>query len=151
LSRQEAAITLEEALERLQLLETQINQLQATIADIESRMNRLSSVEDALMNLKDGSNDVLVPLEPTATVIVRGEIKPLDKVIIHAGLNVFIEVNREKALEILREERANLSKLLNVYNQELSKIVQYYNALKAAVEESLATAQQQQGTRQTQS
>ena len=150
MSRQEAAITLEEALERLQLLETQINQLQATIADIESRMNRLSSVEDALMNLKDGSNDVLVPLEPTATVIVRGEIKPLDKVIIHAGLNVFIEVNREKALEILREERANLSKLLNVYNQELSKIVQYYNALKAAVEQSLATAQQQQGTRQTQ-
>ncbi len=149
MSRQEAAITLEEALERLQLLETQINQLQATISDIESRMNRLSSVEDALINLKDGSSDVLVPLEPTATVIVRGEIKPLDKVIIHAGLNVFIEVNRERALEILREERANLSKLLNVYNQELSKIVQYYNALKAAVEQSLATAQQQ-GTRQTQ-
>ncbi len=149
MSRQEAAITLEEALERLQLLETQINQLQATISDIESRMNRLSSVEDALINLKDGSSDVLVPLEPTATVIVRGEIKPLDKVIIHAGLNVFIEVNRERALEILREERANLSKLLNVYNQELSKIVQYYNALKAAVEQSLATAQQQ-STRQTQ-
>ncbi len=149
MSRQEAAITLEEALERLQLLETQINQLQATISDIESRMNRLSSVEDALINLKDGSSDVLVPLEPTATVIVRGEIKPLDKVIIHAGLNVFIEVNRERALEILREERANLSKLLNVYNQELSKIVQYYNALKAAVEQSLATVQQQ-STRQTQ-
>lgn len=150
MSQQEAAITLGEALERLQLLEAQINQLQATIADIESRMNRLSSVEDALMNLKDGSNDVLVPLEPTATVIVKGEIKPLDKVIIHVGLNVFIEVSREKALEVLREERANLSKLLNVYNQELSKIVQYYNALKAAVEHSLATAQQQQGTRQTQ-
>lgn len=149
MSQQETAITLEEAIERLRLLEAQINQLQTVIVDIESRINRLSSLESALTNLKDGSKDVLIPLEPTATVLVRGAIEPLDRVIIHAGLNVFIEVTREKALEVLREERASLSKLLNTYTQELGKIAQYYNALRAAVEQALeAAAQQEASTRQ---
>jgi prefoldin subunit 5 len=59
-------------------------------------------------------------------------------------LNVFVEVDHGKALEIIRSERASMSKLLNAYNQELMRLSQYYNALRSAVEQALATAARQQ-------
>ncbi len=145
------SITLEEALEQLQALEAQIKQLQAAAAEAETRLAQLMSLEEALASLRGGSEDALLPLDPVATVLVRGSIKPLDRVIVHAGLNVFVELPHEKAVEHVREQRAAVSKLLDTYNRELGKLTQYYTALRAAVERSLAAAEaaavQRQGGR----
>ncbi len=135
------AITLEEALQQLQLLESQIKQYEGLIAEIEARMVQLSSLEDAMRDLRDGSNDVLVPLDPRSLVVARAAVKPLEKVIVHAGLNVFVELPFDKALDMVRDERSRLSKLADTYRSELAKMAQYYEALRAAVEQALAQAQ----------
>ncbi len=141
-------ITLEEALAQLSALEEQIEKLQAAAAEIEARLLQLSALEEALVDLKEGSSDVLIPLDPRAKVLARGELKPLEKVIVHAGLNIYIEVGHSKAVEIVREERASLSKLLDAYNREIARLTQYYAALRAAIEQSLAAVPQAEGRRQ---
>jgi len=137
------SISIEEAIEQLRLIESQIKQLQSAATEAELRLAQLSSVESALSRLEKGSSDVLIPLDSNATVIVAGTVKPLDKVIVHAGLNVFVEVDLGRALNIVREERASVSKLLDTYSRELAKLTQYYNALQSAIQQALASSMQQ--------
>jgi prefoldin alpha subunit len=141
LSSQQQGITLEEAIEQLNLLEGQIKQLQAAAAELEARLLQLSSLESALADLREGSNDALIPLDPKLTVLARGTVKPLEKLIVHAGSNIFVEVGYEKAVDIVRREKAEVSKLLDAYRQELAKLTQYYTALRTAIEQTLAAAQ----------
>jgi len=136
-------ITLEEALQQLSLIESQLKQLQAAAAELETRLLQLGSLEEALASLRGGSEDVLVPLDPRATVVARGTVKPLDKVIVHAGLDVFVEVSYDKAVDVVRKEKAEVSKLLDSYNREIARLGQYYAALRAAIEQSLAAGRQQ--------
>ena len=143
---QQAGITLEEALRQLELLEAQIKQLQAAASDVEARIAQLTAVEDALSDIRSGSDDVLFPLDPAATVVVRGAVRPLDTVIVHVGLNIFVEMKYDKAVEFVREEKAGLSKLLDAYSREIARLTQYYNALRSAIEQAIAgaAARQQQ-------
>ncbi|KSW11668.1 hypothetical protein CF15_02280 [Pyrodictium occultum] len=141
------AITLEEAIEQLSLLESQIKQLQTAAAELESRLAQLSAVEEAIMDVHDGAEDALVPLDTSGEVLVRASVKPLEQVIVHAGLDVFVELPRDKALAFLREERASVSRLLDAYRRELAKLTEHYVALRSAVEQALQAAQQQRGAR----
>lgn len=136
-----SAMTLEEALQQLSLLEEHIQRLQAALRDTEQRMADLSALEDAILNLKGGVDDALIPLDPRWTVVVPGSIKPSERVVVHAGLNIFVEVSHEKALAIIRDERATVAKVAEAYRRELAKILNYYSALRSAVEQALATAQ----------
>ncbi len=133
-------ITLDEAMQQLSLLEEQIKKLQSIVVDLETRITRMSSIETVLAELKEGSNDVLIPLDQAFSVVVKGSIKPIERAIVHIGLNIFIEVDREKAIEIIRRERTSASRLLEMYSKELTSITQYYSALRSAVEQAL-TAQ----------
>ncbi len=142
MSSSQQGITLEEAIEQLSLIENQLKQLQAAAAELEARLLQLSSLETALADLRSGSDDALIPLDPKATAIVRGTIKPLDKVIVHAGSNIFVEVGYDKAVEVVRREKAEVSKTLDAYKQEIAKLSQYYAALRAAVEQAISSAQQ---------
>ncbi|ALL00514.1 hypothetical protein Pyrde_0464 [Pyrodictium delaneyi] len=141
-------ITLEEAIEQLTLLENQIKQLQTATAELESRLIQLSAVEEALMNIRNGAEDALVPLDSRGGVLVRASIKPLEKILVHVGLDLFVEVPHEKALKFIREERASTSKLLDAYQRELAKLTQYYAALRSAVEQSLQAGMAQTRQRQ---
>ena len=94
------------------------------------------------MNLEKGSEDSFVPLDASGTVFVRGEIKPIERVLLHAGLDIFIELEKDKALEVIREEKSATSKLLDSYNRELAQLTQYYMTLRSAVEQALQQAQQ---------
>ncbi|ABM81420.1 prefoldin subunit alpha [Hyperthermus butylicus] len=143
-------ITLEEALEQLSLLESQLNQLQATIREIEVRIAQLTAVEDALASLAEGAEDALIPLDGRGTVLVPASIKKLERILVHAGLNVFVEVDREKALEYLRDEKAALSKLLDAYSREYARLAQYYSALRSAIESALQAAPPQAKSQQSQ-
>jgi len=142
--REQQGITLEEALQQLGLIEEQLKQLQAAAAELEARLAQLSGLEQALADLREGSEDVLVPLDPKATVMARGSLKPLERIIVHAGKNVFVEVGYDKAVELVRREKAEVSKLLDAYRREIAKLTQYYAALRAAIEQSLASASQSQ-------
>ncbi len=142
MSQEQKAITLEEAIAQLSLLENQLKQLQELVAELSARITRLSTVEDAILNLEKGSEDSFIPLDASGTVFVRGEIKPIERVLLHAGLDIFIELEKDKALEVIREEKSATSKLLDSYNRELAQLTQYYMALRSAVEQALQQAQQ---------
>ncbi len=143
MSQQERqAITLEEALEQLQLLESQLRQLQTAMTELETRIAQLTAVEDAISALSAGQHEALVPLDGRGTVLLRATISQVERVMVHVGLNLFVDVPRDKALEYIRDEKALLSKLLDRYRQEYGRIAQYYTALRSAVEQALQQAQQ---------
>jgi prefoldin alpha subunit len=136
------AITLEEALEQLQLLEGQLRQLQSVMGELETRIAQLTSVEDAIATLATGEHEALVPLDGRGSVLIKVTVKNVDRLLVHVGLNLFVDVPREKALEYIRDEKALLSKMLDRYRQEYGRLAQYYAALRSAVEQALQAAQQ---------
>jgi len=146
LSQERAAITLEEALEQLQLLESQLRQLQTTMTEIEVRITQLTAVEDAIVKLSEGQHEALVPLDGRGTVLVKASIGPVERLLVHAGLNIFVDLPRDKALEVIRDEKASLSKLLDGYRREYGRIAEYYTALRSAVEQALQQVQQRQSS-----
>ncbi|MET1102338.1 MAG: prefoldin subunit alpha [Pyrodictiaceae archaeon] len=146
-SNQQVKMTLDEAIAQLSLLEEQIGRLREVLTTTELRISSLTILEDALQNLREGSEDSLIPLDTSGIVYAPAAIKKLDRVIVHAGLDVYVEVSTNKALEIIRGLRTEYSKIAEFYRQELQKLVQYYEGLRAAVEQALARARAQQQPR----
>ena len=138
------ALTLEEALAQLSALEDQINRLQAALNEVERRIGVLSIVEDALERLKEGASDAFVQLDDTGSIFVPVEVKRLEKVLVHVGLDVYVLMGLDKAVEHVREARASLSKVADTYRRELAAALQYYTALRNAVEQAIARQQARQ-------
>ncbi len=139
--RQQRVMSLDEALAQLSLLEDQINRLQAALADVERRMAVLSTVEEALERLREGSEDAYVQLDDSGQVFIPASVKRIETVLVHAGLDVYVMLPLERALEHVRALRADLSKVVDAYRRDLATLTQYYNALRAAVEQALQRQQ----------
>ncbi len=77
-------------------------------------------------------------------LFVRGSIEAINKAIVHAGLDVYVELPVEKALEHIRKLKAEYSKVLDIYRRELTNLAQYYAALRSAVEQAITRQQAQQ-------
>ncbi len=139
---EQRALTLDEALAQLSVLEDQINRLQAALSDVERRITVLSTVEDALARLREGSEDAYVQLDDEGRVFIPVHVLRLEKVLLHVGLDVFVVMDVDKAIEHIRALRADLSKVADTYRRELTGLTQYYLALRSAVEQALQRQRQ---------
>lgn len=147
---EQRVMTLDEALAQLSALEDQINRVQTALSDVERRINVLSLVEDALSTLREGSKDAYVQIDDAGQVFIPVEVKKIDSVIIHAGLDVYVQLPVDKAIEHVRNLRADLSKVADAYRRELAALTQYYLALRSAVEQALQQARQAERQQATQ-
>ncbi len=148
MTEQQRVITLEEALAQLSALEDQINRLQAALSEVERRINVLSVVEDALEKLREGAQDAYIQIDDSGTVFVPAEVKRIEKVLVHVGLDVYVLMDLDKAIGHVRDMRASLSKVADAYRRELGAVLQYYTALRSAVEQALARQAQASGRQQ---
>lgn len=135
-------LSVQDVIGQLAALEEHISRLQATLNELETRMAVLDAAEKALYTIEDGA-EILTPLDGVGDVYVRAKILESEKVIYHVGLDVYMELSRDKVVELIREERATVARIADVYRRELAQASQYYAALRAAVEQALSQARQQ--------
>ncbi|HIP65367.1 MAG TPA: prefoldin subunit alpha [Pyrodictium sp.] len=145
LSGQDARqVSIQNVLGQLAALEDYISRLQAALNELETRIAVLDAAEKALYTIENNA-EILTPLDGVGDVYARAKILESGKVIYHVGLDIYIELPRDKVVELIREERASIARIADMYRRELAQASQYYASLRAVVEQAVSRAQQRQG------
>ena len=147
MTEQPQGMSLQEALAQLAALEDYMGRLQTLITALEQRIARLTETEDAIQML-DENTEIMASVDGAGEVYFKAKPVNPDKLLIHLGLDLYAELPREKALDLIRDERAKTARLLDNYRRELMSVAQYYQNLRAAVEQAVEAARRaQQGQR----
>ncbi len=140
MSEEAREITVQDALTQLAMLEDQLSQLQSIIAELSRRIAALAEAEEALELLSSSEkSEALVPLDEHRTIFVPAVVPRADEVLVHLGLDVYAFLPVNRATELVREYRMQLSRALDYYQRQFAALLNYYNSLRAAVEQAMRT------------
>ncbi len=144
-SQGQVTVSLEALLAQLAELRKYIDAIQAQINQVSAELTEIKSSEDAIAELKTKSPDeILAPADRRGHVMIRAQPVSKDKVVAHIGLNYYAEVSLEKATEILLTKEKELKNVLNELQNELARVVNYYQQLEAIVNSAVAQARVKQ-------
>ena len=135
-------LPMQDVIGQLAALEEYISRLQAALNELETRMAVLDAAEKALYTIEDGV-EILTPLDGVGNIYACAKIVESKKIIYHVGLDIYMELPRDKVVELIREERANVARIADMYRRELAQASQYYAVLRAAVEQAVSRARHQ--------
>ena len=133
-------------LQQLRALEDYIAALQATLDRLNATLTVLYAGEKALEQLREGSVEALVDLDGGGVVYGKARIEGGSdaKVLVHAGLDVFVELPIDKALRVIREKQADVSKAVDQYRRELMQALAAYQQLRGVLEQAIRGQQRSQ-------
>ena len=125
---------LAEARKYIEALESQINQLNSELVEIISSRELISE-----LNTKD-IKELIAPADRRGHIMVKVAPVVKDKVITHIGLEYYVELPPDKAVEVLSKKESDVKKAIEVLQSELSNAVKYYRQLQAIINAALAQA-----------
>ncbi|MCD6428017.1 MAG: prefoldin subunit alpha [Desulfurococcales archaeon] len=125
---------LAEARKYIEALESQINQLNSELVEIVSSRELISE-----LNMKD-IEELIAPADRRGHIMVKVVPIVKDKVITHIGLEYYVELPLDKAVEVLSKKESDVKKAIEALQSELSNAVKYYRQLQAIVNAALAQA-----------
>ena len=121
----------EQLRERLALLDMLITSTQGSIKQIETAINTLNAVATG--------GEILVPGDTGSHILFKADVADKDRVLLHLGSGIFVEVEREKAADRLLESATELGKKLRQLRQErdetLARLMQIEAVIKSAIEQ----------------
>ena len=103
--------------EQAEVLQQQIDTLNATITELSVAMDTLSTVKG------QGNNETLVPIGAGSFLIT--ELKNTDEVIIGLGAGVAVKKKIDDAKDTITEQRTELEELRDKMSGDLQKITEY--------------------------
>ena len=144
--RQTVQLDVNAVLQQLRALEDYIAALQATLDRLNATLTVLYAGEKALEQLREGSVEALVDLDGGGVVYGKARIEGGGdaKVLVHAGLDVFVELPIDKALRVIREKQADVSKAVDQYRRELMQALAAYQQLRGVLEQAIRGQQRSQ-------
>ena len=125
---------LAEARKYIEALESQINQLNSELVEIISSREFISE-----LNTRD-IKELIAPADRRGHVMVKVTPITRDRVIAHIGLEYYVELPLDKAIEVLSKKESDVKKAIDALQSELNNAVRYYRQLQAIVNAALAQA-----------
>ena len=125
---------LAEARKYIEALEGQINQLNSELVEIISSREFISE-----LNTRD-IKELIAPADRRGHVMVKVTPITRDRVIAHIGLEYYVELPLDKAIEVLSKKESDVKKAIDALQSELNNAVRYYRQLQAIVNAALAQA-----------
>ncbi len=121
----------------IESLQTQINQIQEEISELRASSNALSEFKSGK------AEEILTPADRRGHILIKA--KPISKetVITHVGLEYYVELPLDKAIEILSIKEKELKEASDELQRELIKVLNYYQKLENVVNTVLAQVKQQ--------
>ncbi len=110
---QEMANELNQLQQQGESITQQMEQLNASLVDINSAMDALKGIKDAV------GKETLVPIG--AGCFIKTELKSED-VIVGVGSDVAIKRSREETEETLKKDKQEVEKLINTLSETLQKV-----------------------------
>ncbi len=128
------AITLDQALVLLSLMESEIEYLRKALSDIEARMSNLSSLKESLEEIRNGADDALIPVDAMSVALVKASIKPVERVVVSIGLGYFAELEYKRAIELVNSMEKRLQESYAEIAGYLQALLSQYESLAKQVE-----------------
>lgn len=125
---------LAEARKYIEALESQINQLNSELIEIMSSRELISE-----LNTRD-VKELIAPADRRGHVMVKVTPITKDKVITHIGLEYYVELPLDKAVEVLSKKESDVKRAIEALQSELSNAVKYYRQLQAIINAALTQA-----------
>jgi len=120
---------------QMQAIEAQINRLQSFIAELTQARENVSRSMESIKALSGSGGPVMVMLDPSMNSMAIVEVRDREKFIVHLGLDVYARLDKEKALEILDEKEARLSKSISEATKQLKDLTSLYEQYQAALQQ----------------
>ncbi len=118
----------------IEALQTQINQLSGELIE-------LSNSRELISDLKSGkATELMVPSDRRGHILLRVAPQSSDKVVAHVGVNIYVELSLEKAIEVLSMKERDVKEAIKVLQEELRRATEYYRSLQAVVSSALPKA-----------
>ncbi len=124
---------LQERYMELQMIVSQIKQIQQHIEKMEAQLAELKSVGEALDDLKDvkKGTEILVPV--SNGIFVKADIKESDRLIINVGSNVAVEKSNTETKEMIGAQVVEIEK----YKDHLTMQLQEFERNAVEIEKEL--------------
>ncbi|MEM2004809.1 MAG: prefoldin subunit alpha [Zestosphaera sp.] len=120
----------------IEALQNQLNQIQDELNEVKSSMNALSEFKNA------GASEFLAPADRRGYVLIRASPQSVERVITHVGLEYYVELPLDKALEVLSGREREYRGFADELQKELVKAVRHYERLENLVNSIIAQARQ---------
>jgi len=131
LSKEKEKAVVEKVMYEVAYNEALIEALQKQIEQLNSSITEISLSIETLNELKKGDKGVEVLVPIGRHVLVKMNLEKADKVLLSLGASVLVEKPVDAALEELEEERKKQMQLLAQQQENLRKLVERNEALRA--------------------
>jgi len=119
-------------LAQLQAVRDQLNQLQAYTAQMEQMLASLrASIQGA--EAAEENAEVMAPLDPNMNAFIRARVAS-GRVAVGIGRGIYVALERDKALEVLRDREAKYVAVINRLKAEMERLAQAYAQLAQELE-----------------
>ncbi len=133
------------------ILLAQAQELQRYIAGIQSAIAELEGVrintEKAIETIKavsEAEGEVLAPADPLGTAYYWTRPSEKDKYLVHLGLDIYVAVPKEKAVELLEKRLTAVMKDMGILRRRLEEATAQYNAIQEVLQRIMQQAQARQ-------
>jgi len=141
--REVIAIPLESLIAELSEVRKYIDALQAQINQLTVELNEIGNSRNFISEIKSGAREIIVPTDRRGYVLTKARLEFTDKVIVHVGLDYYVEVPLEKAMDVLVNIEKDLRDTINTLQRELNNATIYYQQLQSIVNKALEQARTQ--------
>ncbi len=142
---QEQRIQPEVLLAQLQALRDRLNQLQAYGAQLEQLLASLRAAIAGVESLSE-ETEIMTPLDPNMNAFARVKVAS-SKVAVGIGRGIYVALNKENALELLRRRELEYMEAINKVKSEIEKLSKAYAQLAQELEALQQSAVQRGGGR----
>ncbi|PUA33384.1 MAG: prefoldin subunit alpha [Zestosphaera tikiterensis] len=118
-------------------LQTQINQIQEEISELRASSNALSEFKSGK------TEEILTPADRRGHILIKAKPVSKETVVTHIGLEYYVELPLDKAIEILTLKEKELREASDELQRELVRVLNYYQRLENVVNTVLTQARQQ--------
>ncbi|RLG82172.1 MAG: prefoldin subunit alpha [Thermoprotei archaeon] len=137
------AVPLEAVLAELTELKRYIDALQTQINGFTAELEELSASRSLIAELKArGVRETVIPTDRGRHVMVRARLAEDNTVLAHVGLDYYVRLSFDKAIEILNVKESDIREAIKELQKELSNMLTYYQQLQAVVNRAVSEARQ---------
>lgn len=122
---------LAEARKYIEILGNQINQLSNELAEVIASREFISE-----LNARK-AKELIIPADRRGHVMIKATPLTEDRVITHVGLEYYVELPLDKAVEVLSKKESDIKRTIEALQTELDSAIRYYQQLQAVVNTAL--------------
>jgi len=125
-------------IEQYVVLQNYAESLQRDLNTVIGVLSEIRLAKETISSLKDEKRnefELLISLDRGGNAYVKAPVTKPEKVIINIGAGYYASLDYDKAIEVLTQRETELAKVIQSIQGELSKVVQYMEAIRAKLGE----------------